>query len=73
MKSVEQRGRFGGPDIERITCSFIFGGPTMAIITRKNRTFALCIAGVVVMTCDTLREAEEWLQVLGLTYSVRYI
>ena len=45
----------------------------MAAITRKNGKINLLLAGVVVMTCDTLQEAQEWMEVLGLTYSLQYV
>ena len=45
----------------------------MATITRKHGKINLLLAGVVVMTCDTLQEAQEWTEVLGLTYSLQYV
>ena len=47
--------------------------PTMATITRKHNKIALLLAGVVVMECDTLQEAQEWMEVLGLTYTLQYV
>lgn len=45
----------------------------MATITRKNGKINLMLAGVVVMTCDTLAEAKEWMEVLGLTYTLQFV
>ena len=45
----------------------------MATITRRQGKIALMLAGVVVMTCDTIDEAQEWVEVLGLTYTLQYV
>ena len=45
----------------------------MATITRKNGKINLMLAGVVVMTCDTLEEAKDWMEVLGLTYTLQFV
>ena len=45
----------------------------MATITRKHNKIALLLAGVVVMECDSLDEAREWMECLGLTYTLQYI
>ena len=45
----------------------------MAAITRKNGKINLLLAGVVVLTCDTLQEAQEWMECLVLTYTVQYV
>ena len=45
----------------------------MATITRKNGKINLMLASVVVMTCDSVDEAREWMEVLGLAYSIQYV
>ena len=45
----------------------------MACITRKQGKIALMLAGVVVMTCDSVDEAREWMEVLGLTYTLQFV
>ena len=45
----------------------------MAIITRKQGKIALMLSGVIVITCDSIDEAREWMEVLGLTYSIQYV
>ena len=45
----------------------------MAVITRRHGKINLLLAGVVVMTCDTLQEAQEWMECLGLTYTLLFV
>ena len=45
----------------------------MATVTRRHGKINLLLAGVVVLTCDTLQEAQEWMEVLGLTYTLQYV
>ena len=44
----------------------------MAIVRRKNSKLQVCIQGEVILEADTIDEIRHWLDVLGMTATIRF-
>lgn len=44
----------------------------MAIVRRKNSKLQVCIQGEVILEADTIDEIKHWLDVLGMTATIRF-
>ena len=44
----------------------------MATIRRRNRKLQVCIQGEVILEADGIEEVRHWLDVLGMTATIRF-
>ena len=44
----------------------------MAIVRRRNNHLQVCIQGEVILEADTIDEIRHWLDVLGMTATIRF-
>ena len=48
-------------------------GGYMAIVRRKNSKLQVCIQGEVILEADSIDEIRHWLDVLGMTATIRFV